>query len=214
MSEKLSNKSSSKSQSNSTKFEAEKLVAKSWYKPVDESFVSKTKLKEEADAQQAIGKKLLELPKDKLNKLNLPEALFEAVTEAKRLTANGAIRRQLQYIGRLMRDIDSAPIEDQLIRWEGKHNEENAHFHMLERWRDRLINDAASPQSEVLQELVVLYPQIDIQQLRTLMRNAQKEQQANKPPKSSRELFKLLRETSETHNNQNIDIEKINISEQ
>jgi ribosome-associated protein len=156
--------------------------------------VSKTKLKAEADAQQAIGKKLIDLPKDKLLKLALPEALFDAVVEAKRLTANGATRRQLQYIGRLMRDTDSAPIVEQLSRWEGKHDEENARFHLLERWRDRLIGDSGS---SVLQELVSLYPQIDIQLVRTLIRNAQKETLANKPPKSSRELFKLLREASE-----------------
>jgi ribosome-associated protein len=179
----------------SSKMDAGKSPAKSWYKPADGDFVSKTKLKAEADAQQAIGKKLLELPKDKLNRLQLEEALLEAIIEAKRLTANGAIRRQLQYIGRLMRDIDTAPIVEQLSRWEGKHNEENARFHMLERWRDRLIADASG--SSVLQELVPLHPHIDIQQLRTLSRNAQKEQQANKPPKSSRELFKLLREASE-----------------
>jgi ribosome-associated protein len=160
--------------------------------------LSKTKLKAEADAQQAIGKKLIDLPKDKLTKLNLPETLYEAVLESKRLTANGAIRRQLQYIGRLMRETDTAPIVDQLNRWEGKHNDENARFHALERWRDRLINESVTSQSNVLQEFVALYPQTDIQQLRNLSRNAQKEQLANKPPKSSRELFKLLREVSET----------------
>jgi ribosome-associated protein len=160
--------------------------------------LSKTKLKAEADAQQAIGKKLIDLPKDKLTKLNLPETLYEAVLESKRLTANGAIRRQLQYIGRLMRETDTAPIVDQLNRWEGKHNDENARFHALERWRDRLINESGTSQSNVLQEFVALYPQTDIQQLRNLSRNAQKEQLANKPPKSSRELFKLLREVSET----------------
>lgn len=175
----------------------DKSPTKSWHTPEDENFVSKTQLKAEADAQQAIGKKLLELPKDKLNKLNLEEALHEAIVEAKRLVANGAIRRQLQYIGRLMRDTDTAPIVEQLSRWEGKHNEENARFHLLERWRDRLIGEANLPNSNVLQEFVALYPSIEIQQLRTLSRNAQKEAVANKPPKSSRELFKLLREASE-----------------
>jgi ribosome-associated protein len=159
--------------------------------------LSKTKLKAEADAQQAIGKKLIELSKDKLTKLNLPETLYEAVLESKRLTANGAIRRQLQYIGRLMRETDTAPIVEQLSRWEGKHNDENARFHALERWRDRLINESGTSQSNLLQEFVALYPQTDIQQLRNLIRNAQKEQLANKPPKSSRELFKLLRDVSE-----------------
>ena len=157
--------------------------------------ISKTKLKAEADAAQDIGKKLIELSKEKLLKLALPEALFDAVLEAKRLTANGAIRRQKQYIGRLMRDIDTAPIVEQLQAWEGKNAQENAHFHGLERWRDRLIADT---ESKVLQEFVALYPQVDIQQLRTLSRNAQKELAANKPPKSSRELFKLLRSIAET----------------
>ena len=154
--------------------------------------ISKTKLKAEADAAQNIGKKLIDLSKDRLMKLDLPEALFDAVLEAKRLTANGAIRRQLQYLGRLMRDIDSAPIVEQLQAWEGKNTQENARFHTMERWRDRLIAQPAA-----LQEFLALYPQADIQQLRTLTRNAQKEVTANKPPKSSRELFKLIRELSE-----------------
>ena len=154
--------------------------------------ISKTKLKAEADAAQNIGKKLIDLSKDRLIKLDLPEALFDAVLEAKRLTANGAIRRQLQYLGRLMRDIDSSPIVEQLQAWEGKNTQENARFHTMERWRDRLIAEPAA-----LQAFLALYPQADIQQLRTLIRNAQKELAAHKPPKSSRELFKLIRELSE-----------------
>ncbi len=165
-----------------------KLPAKSWHTPEDDDFVSKTQLKAEADAQQAIGKKLIDLPKDRLAKLILPEALFEAVMEAKRLTANGAIRRQLQYLGRLMRDIDSTPIVEQLQAWEGKNVQENARFHTMERWRTRLI---AEPNA--LQEFLKAFPQADIQLLRTLIRNAQREEAALKPPKSSRELFKLIR---------------------
>ena len=161
--------------------------------------ISKTKLKAEADAVQDIGKKLIDLPKDKLIKLDLPETLFDALMEAKRLTANGAIRRQKQYIGRLMRDIDSAPIEEQLQAWEGKNTQENARFHTMERWRTRLIADSAA-----LQEFLTLHPHADIQQLRTLIRNAQREALANKPPKSSRELFKLLREVTESKNTDDI----------
>ena len=154
--------------------------------------ISKTKLKRDADAAQNIGKKLIDLSKDRLIKLELPEALFDAVMEAKRLTANGAIRRQLQYLGRLMRDIDSAPIVEQLQAWEGKNVQENARFHTMERWRTRLI---AEPMA--LQEFLSAFPLADIQQLRTLIRNAQREEAAQKPPKSSRELFKLIRELSE-----------------
>ena len=150
---------------------------------------SKTKLKAEADAQQALGVRLTELPKDKLLKLNLPEDVVTAILDTKKITANGAIRRHRQYLGRLMREIDTAPITEQLARWEGKHTAENAYFHGLERWRDRLINDA-----NALSEFMALHPATDSQQLRTLIRNAQKEHIANKPPKSSREIFRLLRE--------------------
>jgi ribosome-associated protein len=165
--------------------------------------ISKTKLKAEADAAQSIGKKLIDLSKDKLIKLALPEALFDAVLEAKRLTANGAVRRQLQYLGRLMRDVDSAPIIEQLQKWEGKNNEENARFHVLERWRTRLIAEPIA-----LQEFLASFPQADIQQLRTLTRNAQREEAAQKPPKSSRELFKLIREISEATNPTEINSEE------
>ncbi len=159
--------------------------------------ISKTQRKAEADAQQMVGKRLIALPNDRLKKLNLAESLYEAIIEAKRLTANGAIRRQLQYIGRLMRKTDIEPIEEQLSRWDGKNSEENARFHALERWRDRLIEESTTTQSNALQEFVTHYPQVEIQQIRTLSRNAQKEHSAKKPPKSSRELFKLLREITE-----------------
>ena len=166
----------------------------------DDAPISKTKLKAEADAAQDIGKQLIALSKDRLIKLALPEALFDAVLEAKRLTANGAIRRQLQYLGRLMRDVDSAPIVAQLQAWEGKNTQENARFHGMERWRDRLITDP-----NTLQEFLALHPQAEIQQLRTLIRNAQKEAAALKPPKSSRELFKLIRELFEAAPEDQID---------
>jgi len=157
-----------------------------------DSVISKTKLKAEADAVQKLGKKLVELPKDKIQKLELSEKLFEAVLDAKRITSNGALRRQMQYIGRLMREIDVTPIEEQLQRWEGKSNEENARFHALERWRERLLTEA-----DAVSAFVATYPSTDVQRMRTLIRNAQKEHLANKPPKSSRELFKMLREITE-----------------
>ena len=156
---------------------------------------SKTKLKAEADAQQALGVRLSELPKDRLLKLNLPEEVYAAVLETKKITANGAIRRHRQYLGRLMREIDTAPITEQLARWDGKHSAENAYFHGLERWRDRLISDA-----NALSEFMALHPGTDSQQLRALIRNAQKELAANKPPKSSREIFKLLRDITGAEN--------------
>jgi ribosome-associated protein len=162
--------------------------------------ISKTKLKAEADAQQELGVRLTDLPKDRLLKLNLPEDVVTAVLDTKKITANGAIRRHRQYLGRLMREIDTAPITEQLARWEGKHTAENAYFHGLERWRDRLISDA-----NALSEFMALHPATDSQQLRTLIRNAQKEQAADKPPKSSREIFKLLREITSPESKDNSD---------
>jgi ribosome-associated protein len=170
----------------------------------DDSQPSKTKLKAEADAAQEIGRQLVDLPKDKLKKLQLDEALLDAITEAKRITANGAIRRQMQYIGRLMRDIDTAPIVEQLQKWEGKHQEENARFHQMERWRVRLLEDAKAFEAFILE-----FPRTDVQQMRTLIRNAQKELAANKPPKSSRELFKMIREISEKSSSSAIENEDI-----
>lgn len=154
----------------------------------DDDFVSKTKRKAAMDELQALGVKLTELPKDKLAKLDLPETLLDAVREAKKITANGALRRHRQYLGSLMRHVDTAPILEQFAKWDGKNTAENAYFHRLENWRDRLIAD-----EQALSAFMLEYPSVDSQQIRTLIRNARREQAASKPPKSSRELFKLLR---------------------
>ena len=90
-----------------------------------------------------------------------------------------------------MREIDVAPIVEQLEKWEGKNTAENAYFHNLERWRTRLIDD-----EKALSDFMAQYPNVDSQQIRTLIRNARKEASLNKPPKSSRDLFKLLREVT------------------
>jgi ribosome-associated protein len=162
----------------------------------DDSQPSKTRLKAEADAAQEIGRQLVALPKERLKKLQLEEALLDAIAEAKRITANGAIRRQMQYIGRLMRDTDLAPIVEQLQKWDGKHQEENARFHQMERWRMRMLEDV-----KAIELFIAEFPHTPVQQMRTLIRNAQKEHAAGKPPKSSRELFKIIRETMEGKSN-------------
>ncbi len=154
--------------------------------------ISKTKRKAAMQELQDLGEELISLNKVRLAQLNLPELLLDAVKEAQRITSNGAIARQRQYIGRLMREIDTAPIADQLARWKGSHQEENAHFHRMEKLRERLLADD-SALSDYLRE----HPEADSQQLRTLIRNARKEADAGKPPKSSRELFRLLREQGE-----------------
>lgn len=160
----------------------------------DVNYVSKTKRKQAMTELQDMGEELVKQGNSRLAELNLPEELLTAVQEAKRITSNGAIRRQMQYIGRLMRDIDVAPIKAKLDAWSGNSKAEAARFHRMERWRERLISDEAA-----LSEFIGEYPATDAQQIRTLIRNARKEAEAGKPPKSSRALFKLIREVAESN---------------
>lgn len=150
---------------------------------------SKSQRKREMHDLQDIGEVLAGLNRDRLAQLDLPETLLDAIREFKRLTKHEACRRQLQYIGRLMRTVDAEPIRAKLDEWNNSARSEAAKFHLIERWRERLIAD-----DQALSELAVEYAGADIQQIRTLVRNARKEAAASKPPKSSRTLFKLLRE--------------------
>lgn len=152
--------------------------------------ISKTRLKQQMHALQELGELLVELPKDKLQQLDLPENLRDAVLQARKITAHGGRRRQLQYIGKLMRSVDPEPIQTRIDQWNGNHAEETALLHRLENWRQRLLDDDAA-----LAEFLTQHPGFDVQPLRTLIRNARREAQQQKPPKSSRELFRLLRET-------------------
>lgn len=149
---------------------------------------SKSQRKREMHALQDMGEQLVELNNDRLRQLSLPDNLHDAVVEARRIHAHGARKRQLQYIGKLMRTVEPAPIQAKLDEWSGASREQNAKFHMLERWRDRLIAE-----DDALSELARDHAAADIQKIRTLIRNARKEQAAGKPPKSSRALFKELR---------------------
>jgi len=150
---------------------------------------SKTKIKKQMLELQALGKVIADLPKEKLHQLDLPENMVEACTEYKRITKFGAISRQLQYIGRLMRDIDPAPIQAKLEAWNGTSRQHTAWLHQVEQWRDRLIED-----DDALTELLAAYPEADAQHLRTLIRNAKKEKELLKPPKNYREIFQVLRD--------------------
>lgn len=157
----------------------------------DQEPLSKTRRKAAMQELQSLGEELIALNNSQLAQLDLPEVLLDAVKQAQRITSNGAIARQRQYIGRLMREIDTAPISAMLDKWKGVNQEENAHFHQLEKLRSRLLED-----DSVLSEYLAAHPDADSQQIRTLIRNARKEAAAGKPPKSSRELFKLLRDQS------------------
>lgn len=153
---------------------------------------SKSQRKRDMNALQDIGKELVKLPDSKLARMTLPDDLRQAVLDYRRFNKNEAIRRQLQYIGRLMRGIDPAPIEKQLAAFRGESNEEKALLHKIERWRERLIE-----QDDALTLFVNEYASVDATQLRQLIRNARQEAAKNKPPKSSRLIFKLVREVLE-----------------
>jgi ribosome-associated protein len=155
----------------------------------DELPPSKTKIKKQMHELRDLGKELTVLGKDQLAQLDIPENLRDAIREMKNINKFGAQRRQMQYIGKLMREVDTAPILAKLDSWKGTSQQHVAYMHQLERWRDRLLeNDSA------LTELLAAHPQADAQHLRTLIRNAQKEMAADKPPRNFREIFQVLRE--------------------
>lgn len=155
----------------------------------DETLVSKSQKKREMDALQDLGKALIGLSNDTLKTMPIPDALREAVLEHKRLNAHGALRRQLQYIGKLMRNVDPAPIEARLAVLRGESDQHTGWMHRLERWRERLLAE-----DKALDALLAEYPGIDVQTLRTQIRNARREQADNKPPKAFRMVFKLLKD--------------------
>lgn len=150
---------------------------------------SKTKIKKQMHELRDLGEELTDLSKDQLAQLDIPENLRDAVREMKNINKFGAQRRQLQYIGKLMRDVDPAPIIAKLNAWKGYSQQHTAYMHQLERWRERLLESDAA-----LTELLAAHPQADAQRLRALIRNAHKEREANKPPKNFREIFQVLRE--------------------
>ena len=155
----------------------------------EEELVSKTQIKNEMNERQALGMQLTKLAPDTLKKIGLSEELLEAVLFYKKITANGALKRQAQFIGRLMRDTDPEPIQAYLNKLKGDNAEHNAAMQRLELLRERLIES-----DDVLTELIADKPELPISELRTLMRNARREKEQNKPPKSFRELFQLLKQ--------------------
>lgn len=145
------------------------------------------------EALQELGKRLVGVGNDRLKKLDIPESLLDAVLEAKKISSHGALRRQMQFIGKLMRDVDTEPIQEMLDELDGISNKANARFHALEKLRDRLIEDES-----IITSIKNDYPDLDVSALRTLRRNALKEQAEQKPPKAYRAIFQLLKNLDRT----------------
>lgn len=153
---------------------------------------SKTAMKKRMHELQALGERLVELNSAQLAEIDLPEKLQDAVREVQRIGGRESRRRQMQYIGRIMREVDPETIREKLAVWDGLSREHTARLHQAERWRERLIEDDAA-----LSELAALHPRIDTQHLRSLIRNTRAERAAGRPPKSFRELYRALRDALE-----------------
>ena len=158
--------------------------------PFDEAPVSKSQRKREAHALQALGESLVKLNKSALAQIPLTDDLRNAIDEARRLHQHGALKRQLQYIGKLMRQCDIEPIRTAYDKVTNSYREDVEQHHQLEQWRDRLLSDG----DPALEKLLVEHPELDRQHVRQLIRTAHKETAKAKPPKAARELFRYLRE--------------------
>jgi ribosome-associated protein len=151
---------------------------------------SKSQLKRDAHALQKLGTGLLEIPESEWSQLNLPPDLVAALREAKRLRSHGARKRQFQYIGKLMRNIDPQPIQQYFERLRLKTRQQAQRHHEVEHWRTRLLEQG----DPALETFMDQYTQADRQHLRQLIRQAKKELAENKPPKASRALFRYIRD--------------------
>jgi len=151
-------------------------------------YISKTQKKREAEALQDLGAKLVKLSKDQLADIDLSAELRDAVQFAKTIKSHGALKRQMQFIGTLMRKIDSEPIEEAISNIEEGNYKKAAAFKETEQWRDELI----AGNKNRMEEIMTNYPLAERQQLTQLIRNAVKERENNKPPKASRALFRYL----------------------
>lgn len=151
---------------------------------------SKSALKRESHSLQKMGETLAELPPSVLKNLPLPERLREAIEHLQSITARGAARRQRQYLGKVMRNVDPGPIQAALDALEQKAQRERNQFHAVERWRDRFLDEGET----VATEFIERYPDTDRQRLRSLARSVTGAVSDEQRSKAARSLFKYLRE--------------------
>lgn len=150
---------------------------------------SKSKRKEEMLALQKVGESLIKLTEEQLATIDLPDNLLTAIQHIKSLTSNEARRRQLQYIGKIMRQIDTESIKQVLKRIEFIHEKNTAQFHHIEEWRTKLLIHG----DDALNSFLIDYPKGDRQQLRQLIRNAQQDRKNDKNTGAEKALFKYLK---------------------
>lgn len=154
---------------------------------------SRSQRKRDVEALQKLGEELLKLTKPQRQHIPLPDRLREAIEDAQTITSHGALKRQRQYIGKIMRDIDAEPIRAALTTLREGGHASAERFQSLERWRDRLLTEGEAALDQALEE----FSHADRTQLQQLIRNAQKESASGTPPKSARALFRYLRDVGE-----------------
>ena len=155
---------------------------------------SKSELKRQSNELQKLGEQLIDAPRDRVKRVEMPEDVKEAILTCQTITNHEGRRRQLQFVGKKMRTLDEeevAVIQRAIESWKGASKAETAALHALERRRDKLLAD-----DNALTVLLQEHPELDVQQLRTLIRNARKEQAENKPPKAYREIFQILKDVA------------------
>ena len=152
-----------------------------------DDFISKTQRKKQMTELQDVGAELVKLTADQIKRLDLPESLREAVLECQGISKHEARRRQMQYIGRLMRDIDAAPIVEKLAALSAPSKKDTALFHVAEKWRDEMMADVRA-----VERLAREFPHADSHKIGAVAEAARAERAAKRAPKHFRELFHLL----------------------
>jgi ribosome-associated protein len=152
---------------------------------------SKTRMKKQSDELQELAVLLTELPADQLATIPIGEDLKDAIEETKNITKNEALRRHRQFLGKLMRNSDHVAITAAYNKIKENRDRMNRLMHVIEHWRDTLIRG----ENAETDRFIELYPTVDRQQLRTLVRSAKGELNTQNPPAFARKLFKFLRET-------------------
>ena len=155
--------------------------------------ISKSQRKRDLHELKMLGVDLLDFSDDALRQLHMPDTLLEALRTAKRINSNSARKRQLQYIGKLLKETDVTPLREAVAARKHQHATHTREFHQLEDLRDKLILEGDS----ALPDVLALFPRTDRQHLRKLVRQARREQETRQPPRASRLLFRYLRELQE-----------------
>ena len=155
----------------------------------NKEFVSKTELKKDSKKIQAFGKKISELSSEEISSFNFPDTILKAIKDCKSIKSNVAKKRQVQYLGKLLREIDLSEIYLKMDQINSNSQLEVRNNHKAEIWRERLIQD-----KDAVTELIRLCPDVDRQKIRQLIQNTLKETKASNPPKYYRQLFKYIKE--------------------